>query len=95
MNSQKAGKNGPKLPKAAGAFGGILLGVGLAAGIVYNSIFTVEPGHAAVMFNRIGGTQDKVYYPGMDFIVSFLLNSHPYRISSKIVAHIISIVYFC
>eukprot|EP00088_Acartia_fossae_P024303 TRINITY_DN2526_c0_g1_i5.p1 TRINITY_DN2526_c0_g1~~TRINITY_DN2526_c0_g1_i5.p1 ORF type:complete len:296 (-),score=102.82 TRINITY_DN2526_c0_g1_i5:331-1218(-) len=61
-----AGRMG-KGPKGLGT-GAKLLGVALAGGYgIYQSIFTVEGGHRAIMFNRIGGIQDYALTEGLHF----------------------------
>lgn len=54
----------PKMPDGRGAYAllriGAVLGIGLyAAG---NSLYNVEGGHRAIVFNRIVGVKDKVYF---------------------------------
>lgn len=48
----------------------------VAAGILgvgaYNSIYTVEAGHKAVVFNRLSGVKDQVYPEGLNFNVPWL-----------------------
>uniref|UniRef100_A0A914DRD1 Prohibitin n=1 Tax=Acrobeloides nanus TaxID=290746 RepID=A0A914DRD1_9BILA len=54
-------------PKGAGIGIG-LLGAAAAAGYsFYNSLFTVEAGHRAIIFNRIGGLGQEVYKEGLHF----------------------------
>lgn len=61
-----AGRMG-KGPKGLGT-GAKLLGVALAGGYgIYQSIFTVDGGHRAIMFNRIGGIQDYALTEGLHF----------------------------
>uniref|UniRef100_A0AC35TUH3 Prohibitin n=1 Tax=Rhabditophanes sp. KR3021 TaxID=114890 RepID=A0AC35TUH3_9BILA len=72
MSAQKATGFMAKIAnmgKGAGA-GGVALAV--AGGIAYvgmNSIYTVEAGHRAIMFNRIGGLGNEVVKEGLHFRV--------------------------
>lgn len=61
--------NVPKLPGAAGTL--IKLGVIGAIGIygVSNSLYNVDGGHRAIMFNRITGVKEKVYPEGTHLMV--------------------------
>eukprot|EP00088_Acartia_fossae_P053716 TRINITY_DN6128_c0_g1_i1.p1 TRINITY_DN6128_c0_g1~~TRINITY_DN6128_c0_g1_i1.p1 ORF type:complete len:297 (-),score=110.20 TRINITY_DN6128_c0_g1_i1:193-1083(-) len=62
-----ANKMGGKAPKGVGT-GAKLLGVGLAGLYgLQQSMFTVEGGHRAIMFNRIGGIQDYALAEGLHF----------------------------
>ncbi|XP_057949863.1 prohibitin-1, mitochondrial-like [Malania oleifera] len=60
---------GSRVPKAAPALMklGIVGGVGLYA--AFNSLYNVEGGHRAVMFNRISGVKDKVYPEGTHLMI--------------------------
>ena len=44
-----------------------LIGVGLAAYGIKESIYTVEGGHRAIIFSRLGGIQPDVYSEGLHF----------------------------
>lgn len=84
-----AGKFGKGGPPGLG-LGLKLLGVGAAA--VYGisqSMYTVEGGHRAIMFNRIGGIQKEIYTEGMHFRIPWFqypiiydIRSRPRKISS-------------
>ncbi|GMS83212.1 hypothetical protein PENTCL1PPCAC_5387, partial [Pristionchus entomophagus] len=56
-----------KNAKGAGAGVGLLIGAGALAYSVAQSMFTVDAGHRAVMFNRIGGMSQDVYKEGLHF----------------------------
>lgn len=63
-----AGRMG-KAPKGLGK-GATLLGVAMAGAYgLSQSVFTVEGGHRAIMFNRIGGVQDYALTEGLHFRV--------------------------
>jgi len=92
MDPQKAQdflKRFGKAPKGSG------LGVGLlaaAGGLVYglaNSFFTVDGGHRAIMFNRIGGVQQRIYTEGLHFRLPWFqypiiydVRAHPHKVTS-------------
>lgn len=67
----------------------ILAGVGAAAYGISQSMFTVEGGHRAIIFNRIGGIQDDVFVEGLHFRIPWFqypiiydIRSRPRKISS-------------
>jgi len=87
--------------KMAGKFGqggapkGLATGVKLlvaAAGISYGfnqSLYTVDGGHRAIIFSRIGGVKDEVYAEGLHFRIPWLhypiiydIRSRPRKVSS-------------
>ncbi|CAH1776191.1 unnamed protein product [Owenia fusiformis] len=55
---------------------------GLAYGL-YNSMYTVEGGHRAIMFNRIGGVQDYIMSEGLHFRVPWFQYPIIYDIRTK------------
>ncbi|KAH7701983.1 PHB-2 protein [Aphelenchoides avenae] len=70
--ADKAAENlGKALKNAKGAGVGIgLIGAAVAGGYaIMNSIFTVEAGHRAIMFNRVGGLGQEIYKEGLHFRV--------------------------
>lgn len=82
----KFGKGGP--PGLATGLK-LLVGVGAAVYGLQNSMFTVDGGHRAIMFNRIGGIADDIYSEGLHFRVPwfqypivFDIRSRPRKISS-------------
>jgi len=57
----------PNLPRGSATLASVLLGTGVCAYGLRNSLFTVEPGHNAVMFNRVSGVKRGVLGEGMHF----------------------------
>ncbi|XP_067946943.1 prohibitin-2-like [Watersipora subatra] len=55
--------------KGAGVGVGLLGAIGAAAIGLYQSVYTVEGGHRAVMFNRVTGVQKDIYKEGIHFRV--------------------------
>ncbi|XP_002163765.2 prohibitin-2 [Hydra vulgaris] len=67
----------------------VLLGVGLVGFGVKESLYTVDGGHRAIIFSRIGGIQNEVYAEGLHFRIPWLqypiiydVRSRPRKISS-------------
>ena len=60
------GGGGRAAAAAARSVAALSVAGGLAYG-TYNSLFTVQGGHRAVMFNRLGGMKDQVYGEGLNF----------------------------
>uniref|UniRef100_A0A0N5AXS4 Prohibitin n=1 Tax=Syphacia muris TaxID=451379 RepID=A0A0N5AXS4_9BILA len=55
--------------RGSGKVIGALVGVGACSYALVQSIFTVDAGHRAIMFNRIGGVGNEVYKEGLHFRV--------------------------
>lgn len=53
--------------KGAGIGAGVLAAVGGIAYGLYQSMYTVEGGHRAIIFSRIGGIQPDIYREGLHF----------------------------
>merc|ERR1712142_980360 len=69
--------------KAAGGGGLLLAG---AAGLIYGasqSFYTVDGGHRAIIFSRIGGIQDAVYSEGLHFRIPWFHYPIIYDIRAK------------
>lgn len=58
LQISQASGGGP--PKAVASIGSVLLGGTAVVYAGYSSLFTVEGGHRAVMFNRLGGVSEQV-----------------------------------
>ena len=68
---------------------GSLAALGGLAVLAYNSLFTVEPGHNAIIFNKITGVRESVYpegthfkYPYLDMPILYNIRPHPETINS-------------
>lgn len=87
--ASKLGKGGGGAPKGLGL--GIKL-IAATAGLGYaatQSVFNVDGGHRAVIFNRIGGVQNDVFAEGIHFRIPWIqypiiydIRSRPRKISS-------------
>lgn len=76
----RLGKN----PKGVGAGFGTIAALGGLFYAATNSIFTVEGGHRAIIFNRIGGIQpDTIYSEGLHFRVPWFQYPIIYDIRAK------------
>lgn len=65
------GGAGPRGINPAGPIGALLGIAGIAYG-GYNSFYTVEGGHRALLFNRLVGVKEEVKLEGMHFMVPWL-----------------------
>jgi len=95
---QRLAKNMPKggMPSGGGGGGGgsgaaaaaakattaLVAAAGLGYG-AYNSVFTVQGGHRAVMFNRITGMKETVYGEGLNFNVPWFERPVVYDIRTR------------
>lgn len=62
------GGGGPQRAAAAAARSlGALAGAGIMAYGAYNSVYTVQGGHRAIVYNRIVGMKDTIYGEGLNF----------------------------
>jgi len=77
----KMGKGGAPGPLGLGVK--LLMGAGALAYAATQSVYTVEGGHRAIIFNRIGGVQDDVYAEGLHFRVPWFQYPIIYDIRSK------------
>lgn len=80
-------KGGPKMPgapgpAAAGAIGSLVAAGALAYG-AYNSIYSVDGGHRAVMFNRVVGMKSTVYGEGINFNIPWFERPIIYDIRTR------------
>jgi len=83
----KAGKDlagkASKLLKQLGGGGGLLAAAGGLAYGIKESFYTVEGGHRAVMFSRLGGVKNEVYGEGLHFRVPWFQYPVIYNIRSR------------
>lgn len=72
--SGSGGGGGPNvnLPPASGTAVYVIAGLGLLGYAGYNSFYTVESGHRAILFNRIYGVQNIVHREGMKFLIPYI-----------------------
>ncbi|PAA81410.1 hypothetical protein BOX15_Mlig024283g1 [Macrostomum lignano] len=69
--------------KKATAGSGFLAAAAVATYGAYNSFFTVETGHRAILFSRIGGLKDEQLREGLHFRIPWLHRPIIYDIRSK------------
>ncbi|KAH8261560.1 hypothetical protein KR044_011186 [Drosophila immigrans] len=84
-----AGKLGKGGPPGLGIGLKLLAAVGAAAYGVNQSLYTVEGGHRAIIFSRLGGIQNDIYSEGLHFRIPWFqypiiydIRSRPRKISS-------------
>ena len=49
-----------------------LVALSAVGGLLYSSLFTVEPGHAAILFNKFSGVKPEIYQEGIHFKIPFI-----------------------
>merc|ERR1719158_179855 len=59
------------------------LGLGGLAFLIYQSAYTVEPGHRAIVFNRVVGVKDTVVNEGLNFVIPWFEWPIMYNIRAK------------
>lgn len=82
----KTANNGAGGAGPQGGGGGIvaLLGLGLGAWGLANSMVTVQPGHKGVVYNRIGGINDKIVLrEGLNFVIPWFQRAIIYDIRTR------------
>lgn len=74
----------PGVPgKAVVTLASVLMGSGAVGYGIWNSLFTVDGGHRAVMFNRVVGVKDRVYGEGTHIRVPWFEEPTIYDIRTK------------
>lgn len=72
-----------KVGKSGGIGVGLLAAAGATAYALANSFYTVEGGHRAIIFSRIGGIQPDIYREGLHFRVPWFQYPIIYDIRSR------------
>jgi prohibitin 2 len=89
---ERMSKNMPKggLPKPGGGAAAAAAGAVTAlatAGVLgfagYNSVYTVDGGHRAVVFNRISGMEEKVRGEGLNFVIPWFQRPYIYDVRTR------------
>jgi prohibitin 2 len=76
----------PMPPLSAAAVGGaarVLAAGGLLAWAAANSLFNVEGGHRAIVFNRLVGIKDEVYSEGTHLMVPWFERPVVYDVRAR------------
>lgn len=84
--TQGGGGGGGGPARAAAALGqaiGALAGSAILAYGAYNSVFTVQGGHRAIVFNRLVGMKDTVYGEGLNFNIPWFERPIIYDIRTR------------
>lgn len=75
-----------KVPKGGGPIGTLakaLLGAGAVGYAGYNSLFNVEGGYRAVMFNRVTGVSDEIFEEGTHIMIPWFERPHIFDIRTR------------
>lgn len=70
-------------PKGLGTLAGVVFGASALGYAGYNSVFTIEAGHRAVMFSRLTGVKQSVYGEGLHFMLPWFEWPIVYDIRTK------------
>ncbi|CDJ45107.1 prohibitin, putative [Eimeria tenella] len=74
----------PQALKKLGGFGAVALaGVAGAVGLFNTSLYNVEAGHRAIVYNRLRGISSKIYFEGTHFCFPFLERPIIYDVRSR------------
>ena len=77
------GGGGQRAAAAAARSVTALAGAGVLAYGTYNSLYTVQGGHRAVLFNRVVGMKDKIYGEGLNFNIPWFERPVVYDIRTR------------
>ena len=77
------GGGGGGAAKAAASATGALVGAAALGYGAYNSVYTVQGGHRAVVFNRVTGMKDQVYGEGLNFNIPWFEWPYVYDIRTR------------
>mmetsp|Transcript_5678 Transcript_5678/g.9605 ORF Transcript_5678/g.9605 Transcript_5678/m.9605 type:complete len:321 (-) Transcript_5678:272-1234(-) len=78
-----SGGGGGGAAKAAASATGALIGAAALGYGAYNSVYTVQGGHRAVVFNRITGMKGQVYGEGLNFNIPWFEWPYVYDIRTR------------
>lgn len=78
-----SGGNGGGAAKAAGLGSAALLGAGALGYCGLESLFSVEAGNRAIIFNRVVGMKDNVYDEGLNFKIPWFERAYNYDIKTR------------
>lgn len=84
----KAGGGGgaqlPQAPKGLGAGVSLLITLGLGGYALNHSMVTIQPGHAALIYNRIGGLDEKaVLTEGLNFVLPWFQRTVEFDVRTR------------
>lgn len=80
---QEAMRKALQNARGAGAGIGLIAAAGVAVYGISQSMFTVDAGHRAIMFNRVGGLSNDVYKEGLHFRVPWFQYPIVYDIRAR------------
>ena len=77
-------KGAPQVPAGGGAFAGVLLGLGAVGYGGYHSMVTIQPGHSGIVYNRMGGLDEKtVLTEGLNFVIPWFQRAIVYDMRTR------------
>lgn len=75
-----------RIPRGSGPSSGLINGIVVLGGLGYlgyNSVFTVDGGHRAIVFNRLSGVKESVLTEGMHFVIPWFEWPYIYDVRTK------------
>ena len=85
-NIPKGGAGGelPNAPKGSSTAVLVLAALGFGSYGAYNSMVTIQPGHAGIIYNRFGGLDEKtVLSEGLNFVLPWFQRAITYDIRTR------------
>jgi len=77
-------KGNPQMPQGGGTALGVLLGLGGVGYAGYHSMVTIQPGHSAIVYNRIGGLDEKTFLTeGLNFVIPWFQRAIVYDLRTR------------
>lgn len=74
----------PSAPKGLGTAFGLLFGLGAGSYGLYHSMITVQPGHVGIVYNRIGGLDEKSHLrEGLNFVIPWFQRAVIYDVRTR------------
>jgi prohibitin 2 len=75
-----------KMPKGGGPLVSLVNAAVVVGGVgygLYHSVFTVEGGHRAIVFNRLTGIKEQTYSEGMHFVIPWVEWPYIYDVRTR------------
>jgi prohibitin 2 len=74
----------PSAPQGLGTGAKMLMVLGLGSYGVYKSMVTIQPGHAALVYNRFGGLDEKALLTeGLNFVIPWFQRTIEYDVRTR------------
>lgn len=82
--AKAAGGGSPEAPKGLGTAATVLFALGLGSYGAYKSMVTIQPGHAALIYNRFGGLDEKtVLREGLNFVIPWFQRTVEFDVRTR------------